>query len=57
MKPQWVRGLICIAVFAVIFWGSQILVVSPAYDVYVRALEFLAAVIGAGCYWIGNRRE
>ena len=57
MNPQWVRGLICVAVFAVIFWGSQILVVSPAYDVYVRALELLAAVISAGCYWIGSRRE
>ena len=28
---------------------------TPTYDVYVKSMEYLAAVIGAGCYWIGSK--
>ena len=27
---------------------------NSVYDVYVKAIEFLAAVVGAGCYWVGS---
>jgi len=51
------RALISLAVFAVIFWGSGFVIGSPAYNVYVEAIKFLAAVIGGGCYWIGSNQR
>ncbi len=48
------RALISLVVFAVIFWGFSLVIASPTYNVYVEAIKFLTAVIGAGCYWIGS---
>ena len=27
------------------------------YDMYLKGIEFLSAVIGAGCYWIGSNKK
>ena len=27
------------------------------YDMYLKGIEFLSAVIGAGCYWIGSNKN
>lgn len=48
------RAVISVVVFAVIYWSADFVIGWSAYDVYVKAIEFLAAVIGAGCYWIGS---
>lgn len=53
-KENLKRVIVSIAVFAVIYLGSGFVINWQVYDVYVQAIEFLAAVVGAGCYWIGS---
>lgn len=56
-KETMIRVIISVAVFVVIFRGSDSVIGWRAFDVYVKAIEFLAAVIGAGCYWIGSNQR
>lgn len=55
MKQTLIRAIISIAVFAAIYLLSGSIIGWTGYDMYLRGIEFLAAVIGAGCYWIGSR--
>lgn len=50
------RALISAAVFAAIYWGADFVRAYKFSDMYVEMLKYLAAVIGAGCYWIGSRK-
>lgn len=56
MNSSIKRALISLAVFTVIFALSDALISYKSYDVYVEAIRFLAAVIGAGCYYIGSNK-
>ncbi len=56
-KEVMIRIIISIAVFVVIYWGSGFVIGWREFNVYVQAIEFLAAVIGAGCYWIGSNKR
>ena len=56
-KETMIRAIISIVVFVVIFWGSGFVIGWREFNVYVQAIEFLAAVIGAGCYWIGSNKR
>ena len=56
-KEAMARAVISIAVFAAIYWGSGFVIGWREFNLYVNALEFLAAVIGAGCYWIGSNQR
>lgn len=56
-KEALKRAIISIAVFAVIYWGSDYVIGWNEYNVYIKAIEFLAAVIGAGSYWIGSSKQ
>ena len=55
------KGEIKRAVVALIILGAVFLLSGPiiggtgSYNIYVEAIKFLAAVIAAGCYWIGSR--
>ena len=51
MKNEIKRAVISVVVFSgfIIGWHS--------YDMYLKAIEFLAAIIGAGCYWIGSNEQ
>jgi len=44
-------------VFAVIYILSGFIIGWHSYDMYLKAIEFLAAIIGAGCYWIGSNEQ
>ena len=50
------RAILSIVVFAVIYWGSDFVIGWREFNLYVKAIAFLAAVIGAGCYWIGSKK-
>lgn len=54
MSQTLKRALISVIVFAVVFVGAGIVTQVPAYDSVVKTLEFLAAIIAAGCYWVGS---
>ena len=56
MNSSIKRALISLAVFTVIFALSDALISYKSYDVYVEAIRFLTAVIGAGCYYIGSNK-
>lgn len=56
-KEEMKRAIISLIVFAVIYLGSEFVISNSVYDVYVKAIEFLAAVVGAGCYWVGSNRR
>jgi len=49
------RGLITLAVFAVIFLLAPILTRYNVYDVRIEMARLAIAVLGAGLYWIGSK--
>ncbi|MDU5532372.1 MAG: hypothetical protein E6066_09060 [Oscillospiraceae bacterium] len=51
------RVLISVVVFLVIYFLSGPIIGWTNYDMYLKGIEFLAAVIGAGCYWIGSNKR
>lgn len=51
------RALLSIVIFFIVFFLSPYIIGWTAYDVYVRAIEFLAAILAAGCYWIGSSKR
>ncbi len=55
MPDKIKRGISSILVFLVIYFLADFVISVPTYDAYVKAMEYLAAVIGAGCYWIGSK--
>ncbi|MBQ3391011.1 MAG: hypothetical protein IJG56_01225 [Clostridia bacterium] len=54
MKEESSRVVVTLAVFVGIYVCSGPIIGWKGYDVYLKGMEFLAAVIGAGCYWIGS---
>jgi len=56
-KENVKRAVISIVLFAIIYWGSDFVIGWREFNVYIKAIEFLAAVIGAGCYWIGSNQK
>lgn len=48
------RVIISLLVFTVVFIGAGIVTRVPTYDGLIKTLEFLSAVIAAGCYWVGS---
>ena len=57
MKNKIKRAVISVVVFAVIYILSGFIIGLHIYDMYLKAIEFLAAIIGAGCYWIGSNEQ
>ena len=57
MKNTIKRAIISVVIFAVIYILSGLVIGWHGYDMYLKAIEFLAAVIGAGCYWIGSNER
>ncbi len=55
-KEVMQRTILSVVVFAIIHWSSDFVIGWREFNVYVKAIEFLAAVIGAGCYWIGSKK-
>ena len=55
-KEGMQRTILSVVVFAIIYWSSDFVIGWREFNVYVKAIEFLAAVIGAGCYWIGSKK-
>jgi hypothetical protein len=51
------RAMITVIVFLIIYFLSGPIIGWTDYDVYLKVIEFLAAVIGAGCYWIGSNKR
>ena len=51
------RAMAAITVFIAIYFGSGLVIGWTGYDMYLRAIEFLAAVIGGGCCWIGSNKR
>lgn len=59
MKHPFIRALVSLAVFAVVYLASDFIIqyriADPYVTAYVKSIEFLAAVIAGGCCWIGSR--
>ena len=51
------RALVSIAVFAAIYLLSGPFIGWTGYDMNLKGIEFLSAVVGAGCYWIGSNQR
>lgn len=51
------RAIISVIVFAVVYILSGVLIGWNGYDALLQAIKVLAAVIGAGCYWIGSNEK
>ena len=54
MKSKIQRAVISVVIFAVIYILSDFIIGWHSYDMYLKAIEFLAAIIGAGCFCNGG---
>ena len=54
MSQTFKRAIISVAIAAAVYLLSEPIIGYTNYDMYLRAIEFLAAVIAGGCYWIGS---
>lgn len=56
-KRTMIRAVISVVVFAILYWCSDLVLGWRGYNIDLRAIKYLAAVIGAGCYWIGSNQR
>ena len=54
MKELAMRIVISIVVFFALYFFLPLLLQYKNYDVYAQAICILAAVVGAGLYWVGS---
>ena len=54
MNDKLKRAIISNVVLVAIYFFSGFVIGWSGYDMYLEAIKFLTAVIGAGCYWIGS---
>ncbi|MCI9241843.1 MAG: hypothetical protein HFF43_00465 [Lawsonibacter sp.] len=54
MQQKLIRGGISLALFFLILFLAEPLT-TPFFDEISKSICYLAAVVGAGCYWIGSR--
>ena len=57
MNDKLKRAAISIVVLIAIYFASGLVIGWSGYDMYLEAIKFLTAVIGAGCYWIGSNER
>lgn len=57
MNSKIKRAIISVVVFLVIYFASGPIIGWTEFDMYLQGMEFLAAVIGAGCYWVGSNEN
>ena len=57
MNDKIKRMIISIVVLVAIYFISDFVIGWSGYDMYLEAIKFLTAVIGAGCYWIGSNER
>ncbi len=52
----FLRAVISVAVFVIVYYGAGFVTDWSSYDSSLETIKYLAAVTGAGCYWIGSRK-
>ena len=57
VKDTAKRAIVTVTVFVIIYVLSGPIIGYTNYDMYLKGIEFLSAVIGAGCYWIGSNKK
>lgn len=58
MKNKIKRAVISVVIFTVIYILSGYIIGWGRWTTYdIKTIVFLAAVIGAGCYWIGSNER
>ena len=55
-EQKWRDVIIATVIFVTVIVIGGIYIKSSAYGYTESAILFLAAVIAAGCYWIGSKR-
>ena len=51
------HAIIAAVIAAAVYLLSGPIIGYTPSDMYLRAIEFLAAVIAGGCYWIGSNER
>lgn len=57
MNETTKRATISLLIFIVVYFGASTITGMPTYDGLVKTLEFMSAIIAAGCYWIGSNHR
>ena len=57
VRDTILRVIISLAIFVGIYFLSGPIIGYTSYDMYLKGIELLTAVIGAGCYWIGSNKR
>lgn len=51
------QAAIVVVITAAVYLLSGLIIGYTHYDMYLRAIEFLATIIAGGCYWIGSNES
>lgn len=51
------QAAIVVVITAAVYLLSGLIIGYTHYDMYLRAIEFLAIIIAGGCYWIGSNES
>lgn len=57
MNTDMKRALISVVILFIIYFAADLIIGPPAYDAGLKSIHFLAAVLAAGCYWIGSNKK
>lgn len=55
-QRTFLRAIFSVFIFVIIYYGASFVTGSRVFDSDWRTVNYLAAVVGAGCYWIGSRK-
>ncbi len=57
MSTDIKRAIVSVAILFIVYFAADFIIGSPTYDASVKSINFLSAVLAAGCYWIGSNKE
>ncbi len=57
MSTDIKRAVISVVILFIMYFAADLIIGLPAYDASVKSTQFLAAVLAAGCYWIGSNKK
>ncbi len=56
VTDTFLRAVVSVAIFTALYDGAGFVIGWNSFDAQLQAVKYLAAVTGAGCYWIGSRK-
>lgn len=54
MNSIFKRAIISVVIFIAVYFLSDFIIGNPTYNAILKGIEFLAAIVADGFYWVGS---